>query len=58
MFAWNERRQEAFDTIKGLVATSPALHPIDYESDRPVILAVDSSKEAVGMILFQIDENG
>ena len=58
VFAWNERRQEAFDTIKGLVATSPALHPIDYESDRPVILAVDSSKEAVGMILFQIDENG
>lgn len=57
-FEWNERRQDAFDTIKCLVATSPALHPIDYESERAVILAVDSSKEAVGMILFQVDENG
>jgi hypothetical protein len=32
--------------------------PIDYKSDRPVVLSVDSSQEAVGMILSQIDERG
>ena len=57
-FIWNERRQAAFDQIKQLISTSPALRPIDYTSDRPVILSVDSSRDAAGMILSQIDEEG
>jgi hypothetical protein len=42
-FVWDERRQTAFDKIKQLVSSAPALHPIDYLSERPVILSVDSS---------------
>ena len=57
-FIWNECRQEAFDKIKKLVSEAPALHPIDYTSDRSVILAVDSSHIAVGFILYQLDEEG
>lgn len=57
-FVWTERRQEAFETLKKLVASAPALRPLDYTSDLPVILAVDSSMYAVGFILSQIDEQG
>ena len=57
-FVWDERRQQAFDMLKQLVSSAPALHPIDYQSDRPVILSVDSSYIAAGFILSQVDENG
>ena len=57
-FMWNDRRQAAFEEIKRLITSAPALHPIDYLSYNPVILSVDSSQEAAGMILSQIDDNG
>ena len=57
-FIWDQRRQDAFDEIKRLVTSAPALRPIDYTSDNPVILSVDSSQEAAGMILSQIDDQG
>jgi len=57
-FIWDARRQEAFTTLKQLVSSAPALRPIDYSSYNPVILSVDSSNIAVGMILAQIDDNG
>ena len=44
--------------LKAAILESPALQPIDYESDRPVILAVDSCANGVGYILFQIGESG
>lgn len=56
-FVWNERRQAAFDEMKELISTAPALRPIDYTSSKPVVLSVDSSKYAVGYILSQLDEN-
>ena len=55
-FVWGERQQEAFDTLKKLITSAPILRPIDYASERPVILSVDSSKIAVGFILSQLDE--
>lgn len=57
-FIWDERREHAFEELKQLVSSAPALHPIDYTSDLPVILSVDSSKIAVGFILSQIDKDG
>jgi hypothetical protein len=57
-FIWDDHRQTAFNKIKQLVSAAPALHPINYSSDNPVILSVDSSAEAAGMILSQIDDNG
>jgi len=37
---------------------APTLRPLNYTSDNPVILSVDSSQEAAGMILSQIDDKG
>ena len=57
-FIWDERREEAFQTLKQLISTAPALRPIDYESSNPVILSVDSSQIGAGFILSQIDDDG
>ena len=37
---------------------SPALRPLDYVTDRPVILAVDSCMNGAGYILLQIGKDG
>jgi hypothetical protein len=58
IFIWDERRQDAFETIKKLIASAPALRPLDYKSDNPIVLSVDSSKEAAGMILSQLADDG
>jgi len=55
---WGKEQQSAFDEIKRLVTTAPALRPIDYKSENPIILSVDSSKYATGMILSQHDDKG
>lgn len=57
-FDWDTRRQEAFELLKQKVASAPALRPLNYEVDRPIILSVDSSYIAVGFILAQNDETG
>ena len=48
---------DAIAKLKIAIATSPALRPIDYECNRPVILAVDSCANGVGYIIFQLGEN-
>ena len=44
---------EAQDDLKDALLDSPALRPIDYTSESPVILAVDTSYIAVGFFLCQ-----
>ena len=44
---------EAMDRLKDAIIHSTALRPIDYESDQPVILAVDSCANGAGYILAQ-----
>jgi hypothetical protein len=41
--------------LKEALLNSPALRPINYNSDLPVILAVDTSHIAVGFYLCQAD---
>lgn len=57
-FVWDDRRIQAFQTLKNHICSAPALRPINYHSPLPVILAVDSSKYAVGFVLLQLDEEG
>ena len=47
----------AQEDLKKAVLESPALRAIDYTSDSPVILAVDTSYIAVGFHLCQCDPN-
>jgi hypothetical protein len=57
-FIWTEERIEAFESLKKAVSSAPALRSIDYGSELAVILAVDTSKYAVGIVLLQMDESG
>ena len=43
--------------LKEALLNSPVLCPIDYNSDLPVILAVDTLQTAVGFYLCQVDVN-
>lgn len=54
-FEWGERRDKAQEELKEVLQTSPALKPLDYTSDRPVILAVDTSYLAIGFFICQQD---
>jgi len=49
---------EAMAKLKNAITTSSALRPIDYESKRPIILAVDSCANGAGYILFQLGPDG
>ena len=55
-FIWGEYKEQAFQMIKQLITSAPALRPIDYKSERLIFLFVDSSQEAAGMILSQLNE--
>jgi hypothetical protein len=57
-FVWGEEQENAMNTLKNKVTSAPCLKPIDYASDRRVILSVDSSEIAVGWILSQLNEKG
>ena len=57
-FNWGPDEQSAMDQLKHTNLSSPAIHPIDYQSNNKVILAVNSSQIAVGYILSQIDDDG
>ena len=57
-FQWTSVQQAAFDHLKNLVTKAPVVQPIDYRSDQPVILSVDTSKYGIGFILSQVKENG
>ena len=57
-FVWGESQKEAFQKLKDLVSSAPALRPIDYYCGRPVILSVDSSIYGIGFVLSQLDEKG
>lgn len=56
-FVWGPEQEKAQEALKQALLDSPALRSIDYESDSPVILAVDTSYIAVGFALCQLDEN-
>ena len=48
-------QQAVMDDLKQALLTSPALRPINYKLDSPVILLVDTSYLAIGFILSQCD---
>ena len=52
-FAWEDQHAEAMQHLKNAIINSSALISIDYTTDRPVFLAVDSSFRGVGWILSQ-----
>ena len=45
------------DMLKTALLTSPTLHPINYTSNSPVILGIDTLLIAIGYLLCQCDAN-
>ena len=45
----------AMEDLKQALVQSPALRPLNYDSDAPIILSVDTSHIAVGYLLSQCD---
>jgi hypothetical protein len=54
---FGQEQLDAMKDLKDALLASPALKPIDYTSEAPVILSVDTSYIAVGFILSQCDPN-
>ena len=57
-FEWGPEQEQAFNRLKQAVSNPPALRPIDYTSNNPVIFSVDSSKYGIGFVLSQEDNSG
>lgn len=55
-FCWSSEAQRAFDILKQKLITSPILISPDF--DKTFILSCDSSKDALGGMLGQKDEDG
>ena len=55
-FLWGPEQDRAMEALKAGLLASPALRAIDYKSDAPVILGVDTSWMAVGYLLCQQDQ--
>ncbi|KAI0063723.1 hypothetical protein BV25DRAFT_1766858, partial [Artomyces pyxidatus] len=54
-FIFGPEQIAAQEDLKAAVLASPALRAIDYTSEAPVIVAVDTSPIAVGYFLAQCD---
>src|SRR6266403_1702795 len=57
-FDWTEEHNQAMQALKNAIIHSSTLISIDYTSDRPIYLAVDSSTCGVGWILSQNSADG
>ncbi len=54
-FFWGPDQEAAQEALKQEIINLPALRPINYKSDAPVILVVNTSVQAVGYTIFQED---
>src|SRR6266540_2418238 len=55
-FVWNEKRQKAFNDIKRRMTMAPIVAHPDFE--KPFILYTDASREGIGTVLHQKDDQG
>src|SRR6266540_50715 len=55
-FVWKEKRQKAFDKIKKKMTMAPIVTHPDFE--KPFILYTDASREDIGAVLHQKDDQG
>jgi RNase H-like domain found in reverse transcriptase len=56
-FEFGDEEDTSMEKLKQVTVTSPALQPLNYVTDRAIILAVDSSPVAAGYILSQIGDD-
>ena len=54
-FTWGDAQAKAQQELKDALENCPALKPLDYSWDSDIILAVDTSWKAIGIIIYQCD---
>ena len=57
-YVWTDECSRAVESLKKRAGDSGILYKIDYTSGREIILAVDSSHIATGIVIYQLDEDG
>ena len=50
-FIWNKKCEQAFGRVKEMITSAPVL--TFYDSNKPLVLQVDSSKDGLGAVLLQ-----
>jgi hypothetical protein len=55
-FAWGEKTQEAFDDLRKVFTSEPVL--CHFDPAKPCYLEPDASKDALGAVISQPDDNG
>lgn len=55
-FEWTNERQQAFDTLRDGMSTTPILIYVDV--NKPFLLTTDASMTSIAYVLSQLDENG
>ncbi len=55
-FVWDDRRQEALDTLKAALLKNAVLYSPD--PDKPFIVCLDASQHAIGSVISQKGEDG
>ena len=55
LFEWGPAQEKSMQDLKDALINCPAIRPLNYTSDAPVILGVDTSWKAVGFWICQED---
>lgn len=57
-FLWREEQDLAMEELKDILKSPPVLKQVEYESNRPVVVTVDTSPIAIGWAVGQDDDEG
>src|SRR6202000_3256238 len=55
VFVWGPRQDVSMAVLKEALKDAPCLRPLNYDWDTDIVLAVDTSWKAIGIIIYQID---
>jgi len=55
IFVWGPIQEKSMEALKEALKNAPCLRPLNYDWDTDIVLAVDTSWMAVGLIIYQID---
>ena len=54
-FEWGKQQELAMETLKKALINAPWLRPLNYDWETDIVLAVDTSWMAIGVIIYQLD---
>src|ERR1700753_1524639 len=55
IFEWGPRQELSMEALKEALKNAPCWRPLNYDWDTDIVLAVDTSWMAIGVIVYQMD---